>query len=905
MKIWSKLRSLFWKGKLDAEMVEEMRLHLEMQTEKNIAAGMDPNEARYAARRQFGGVEQIKEIARDQRGWIWLELAVRDVGYAARQLRRAPGFTAVAMLSVALGVGATTGLFSVINEVLLKPLPLPEAQRLVRFEWRGVIKQINGNFSDAVRESGDALWGATFTYLTYQRFRENNQTLEHLFAYQVIGANTVVIDGEPEALGAIEYVSGEYFAGLRVSPWRGRFLTEADDRIEAPPVGVISYAYWQKRFGGDPGAVGKTMLVNLQPVTIIGVTPPEFRGAKSFGPARNVFLPLARIVTGKTDVAAKPGDYWRFCIMGRLKLGVSVAQARANFERIFQDSVLEGSEESGGQKLNRADLPAGFPSLDLKAGSNGSGLERRESAPQLMILAGLVGLVLLMACTNVANLLLARGAARRRELAVRLALGAGRGRLVRQLLAESVLLAGGGGMLGMVFAVWGGDLLAAMLDIGHVDRVQPDWRVFGFALAVSLAASVLFGLAPALRATRVDLNAEFQGGSRTIGVRPALRLARWLVVVQVALSSVVLVGAGLFLSTLRNLRAADLGFSRDHLLLFNLAADYAGYKESAPLFDRIAAEIRRLPEVRTATFSHLAVVGGQSYYYSFTVAGQSSAVEPPPAAAINEVAPSFFEAYNLRPLRGRVVEARDDAHAPNVVVINQTMAAKYFRGVDPVGQRITFAQREAEIVGVVRDIKYGRVAEAAPATIYVPFSQRPFEWVTFAVRTTGSAESIAPAIRREVRRIDPRLPVLDLRTQDEQLERLLGERRMFARLTVAFGGVAVVLVCVGLYGLMAYAVQRRRSEIGLRMALGALPRWMLRMIVGESLRLVFSGVVLGIAASYGLTRFVASLLYGVSPSDPLTYSAVTVLLCGVAAIACWLPARRAAKVDPMVALRCE
>ena len=897
MKFLRKLRSLFRKDKLDAEMAEEMRHHVELQKELNLKAGLDPAEALYAALRQFGNVASIQERAREARAWVWLELAARDIGYAARQLRRAPGFAAVAILSVALGVGATTALFSVVNEVLLKPLPLPEAQRLVRFEWRGVIKGIAGNFSGEIAsESDGSLWGSTFTYLMYQRFRASNETLKMLFAYQVIGGNTVVIDGEAEALGEIEYVSGEYFTGLGVSPWRGRFVEEADDRAGASPVGVISHAYWQRRFGGDPAAVGKTILVNQQPVTIVGVTPPDFRGAKSFGPARSVFLPLARITTGNTDVAANPGHYWRFCVIGRLKPGVSVAQARANFEKVFRDSVLERLEP---------DLPVNPPSLDLETGSNGSGLERRESAPQLMILAGLVGLVLLMACSNVANLLLARGAARRRELAVRLALGAGRGRLVRQLLAESVLLAGGGALLGMIFALWGGDLLAAMLDIGHVDRVEPDWRVFGFALAVSLAASVLFGLAPALRATRVDLNAEFQGGSRTIGVRPALRLARWLVVVQVALSSVVLVGAGLFLSTLRNLRAADLGFARDHLLLFNLAADNAGYKESAPLFERIAGGIRRLPGVRTATFSWLAVAGGQSYFYSFTIAGQPTVVGRPPVAAINEVAPSFFESYQLRPLLGRVVEAKDDAGAPGVVVVNRTLAGKYFPGVDPIGHHITFDQRQLEIVGVVRDIRYAKVNEAVPATIYVPFAQRPSGSATFAVRTIGRPEAVAAAIRREVRRIDPYLPVLDLRTQDEQVERLFGEQRMFARLTAMFGGISVVLVCVGLYGLMSYAVQRRRSEIGLRMALGALPGWVLRMILGESLRLMFAGVGLGIAGAFGATRFIASLLYGVSPGDPLIYGAVTVFLLGVAVLACWLPARQAAKVDPMEALRAE
>jgi predicted permease len=691
----------------------------------------------------------------------------------------------------------------------------------------------------------------------------------------------------------------------------GRTIASPDDHIEAPPVAMISHAYWLKRFGGDVTIVGKSISVNATPVTIIGVTPPGFLGAKAFGRAPALFLPLAfvdRFNPGSANIASQPGFRWLFGVIGRLKPGVTGTRATANFAELFRHSVLDGSAAATGHDVDRTKIRADFPQLTLEQGNNGSDQIRRESGRKLIILAALMGLVLLIACTNVANLLLARSATRRREIAVRMALGAHRMRLVRQLLTESLLLAAIGGLLGVAMAGWGADLLAVMLRFGGVEKVELDWHVLGFAAVISLLTGLLFGLAPALRATELDLTAEFQGGVRIVAAGSTLRLGRWLMVVQLALSFIVLTGAGLFLLTLRNLRAADVGFAQDHLLLFRLDAAPAGYKSEqfASLFGRIIGEVRALPGVRAAAYSSVPVVGGLAEFYGVRIPRNPiTDGDRPPAAAVNEVGGDFFAVYNLPPVFGRTLDTRDEAKTAMVAVVNQAMADKFFPGENPVGHHFTAGRGEREIVGVVRNINYRDAREPAPPTVYSPFVQAPSGSANFVVRTAIAPGMLVSAVRQVVRAIDPKLPVDNVRTQDEQMERLFAEERIFARLSSVLGGLALALVCVGLCGLMSYATLRRTNEIGVRMALGAQPGRIFKMILSESLTLVLAGVIMGIAGAYGTTRLISGMLYGLAATDPMVYGGVALVLAAVALLACLLPARHAAKVDPVTAMRAE
>ncbi len=910
MKLFRKFRAFFRKEKLDAEMSEEMRAHLELQATENQKRGMSADEARYAAQRAFGGVEQIKERARDERrrGWLWLDQLTQDLHYAWRQFQQAPGFVAVAMLSLSLGIGATTALFSVVNEALFKPLPVPHARELVRFTWAGNLGQIDSSFSDVVGDGPSHWTGASFSFFTAQRFQEQDRLLQSLFVFTSIGGHTIVADGQAEEAGTGDYVSAGYFEGLGVRVSLGRALGVADDRADAPLAVVLSDAYWRRRFGGDPAVIGKTILVNLNPATIVGVAPAEFRGVGAFGRKAALFLPLAsveRINPGAFDLTARPGFRWVFGVMGRLRPGVSATKVEAEFAATFQRSIVDNARLSGAQHVWAEGLPPDFPRLKLRPGSNGGEFVVLRAGGELAVLAALAGTMLLIACTNVANLLLARGAARRREIAVRLALGAGRARLLRQLLTEALLLAGGGGALGGLFAWWGGDALAAMSRFSSVGHIEPDWRVFGFAVVASTLTGVLFGLVPAQRATRIDLNVEFQGGPRTTGSRSALRLGKTLMMVQVALSFVVLVGAGLFAATLRNLRAVDVGFPRERLWVFELAANSAGYRgeRAAALFERVAAGLHELPGTQTVAVSTFPLVAGQGTInggrIDGTPAGSSVSV------AVNEVGGDFFATFDLPTVEGRTFTARDDSSAPKVAVVNRALVETIFGHESPLGRRIRFANTVATVVGVVRDVKYDKVREAVPATIYLSLGQGTGGRASFAVRSAAAPAVLASGIRRVVHGIEPNLPVLDLRTQDEQIERLFGTERMFSRLSILVGGVALLLVSVGLYGLMAYAVARRTGEIGVRMALGALPGRVFAMIVRESLAFVAAGLVVGVATAWAATRLIASLLFGLTPTDPLTYCGVALLLGFVALLAIWLPARRAAKVDPMVALRAE
>jgi predicted permease len=851
---------------------------------------------------------------------------MRDLLLAFRQLRKSPAFTAVAVLSLGLGIGANTAIFSLVNDFLLRSLPVRHPEELVLFRLtegvRGRLSRSgenNGSIDPATGRSSST----SFSLLIFERFRTQRSALSEIFAFAPFSQVNVLVDGQPELTVSAQLVSGTYHAGLGVPAVLGRTLREEDDKASAAPVAVISYRYWRNRFGHDSAVLGKTLQINRVPTTIVGVTPQGFAGTMQAGESPDISVPLALYLRFQPDRAARAQPwYWWIRIMGRLAPGATAAQARSSLEPIFQETAREGW--LAGQSLDKA--PAEMPddsTLVADPGAQGENDLRRQYRRSLRILMGLVSLVLAAACANVANLLLARGAGRRREIALRLALGASRGRIVRQLLAESLVLAFAGAALGTVLASWSRDLLLALRPFGNASVVLDlplDARVLGFTIASAVATALLFGVAPSLRATRVDLTADFQGGTRSLVSGGRSRLSQALMVVQIALSLVLLVSTGLFVRTLRNLGNVDAGFNRRGLILFAIDANSAGYtrEQFAALQSRVQERLERLPGVHAATFSSVALLSRLRQNKRITVPGYA----PPSGTSMivntNGLASNFFTAMELPLVLGRGFDERDNLSAPRVAVVNQAFARTYCSGDNPVGRTIGIGANpsdQVEIVGVAADAKYTELRGATPATIYLPALQRLDGNANFALRlaspaagerdTVGTAAALFPAIRAAVREIDPTLPVLNLRTQDEQIDRLHSQERLFARLSGFFGLLALALACVGLYGLMSYAVLRRTAEIGLRMALGALPGHVMGMILRESLALVCLGVAAGIAAAYGASRLIASMLFELSPTDPLTYGSVAGILVTIALVASFLPARRASRVDPMIAFRVD
>ncbi len=929
MKFWTKIRALFLRKRLEREMAAEMQAHLDELAERNVAAGMAPEEARYAARRAFGGVEQIKEEARDERRWGWLENFGQDVRYGWRQLAKHPGFTLVAAGSLALGIGANTAIFSLVNAVMLKSLPVPQPGELMLFQWTGrhAPHPSRGRITrDPVTkvETGNA-----FSALAFARFQENAGALANIFAFASLEDAKVRIDGEVEASAVAQVVSGGYFAGLRVNAALGRVLTPEDDRPGAEPVAVISDRFWRRRLAADPAAVGKTIKINDVAVTVVGVSPPDFVGALEVGEAADFSLPMSvfpQVSPVMAVMMKRPGFIWYWQVMGRPKPGVAAEQVVAALDEPFRQSTLEDIPE--GVTWDPQQFSSGAERLRLQFIPGGQGLQgaRANYSRSLAILSGLTGLVLLIACLNVANLLLARGARRRREIAVRLALGAGRPRLVRQLLAESLLLTALGGLAGLLVAHWGSGLILALRPIGGDAfslNVAVDHRVFGFTLAVTLVTGALFGLAPALQATRVDLTADFTGGQTGAKSRPVGRwpLSQVLMVAQVALALVLLTGAGLFARTLFNLQREDPGYNREGLILFNVDVSAAGYASSqgVEVHRRVAERLRTIPGVTGVTFSNFAPMNGSMARTRITLADRVLAPNQDTTVLVNNIEAGFFSALGIPLLAGREVSLRDNVAAPLVAVVNQAFVERFYGRANPLGHHLTtrravFAKTpgvaDIEIVGVVRDAKYFDVRGSVQPMMFLPYAQDSsgafnFSQAAFAVRVAGGVGEAAAAMRRAVGELDPKLTPTDLRSHDEQMARLFRQERLFARLSVFYGGFALALVSIGLFGLMSYTVARRTNEIGIRIALGALPARVVAMVLGHSLRLVLVGVILGIGASVAAVRLVTHLLFGVTAMDPLTFGAVAVVTLGIGLAAAWIPARRAAKVDPMVALRTE
>jgi predicted permease len=839
-------------------------------------------------------------------------------------LLQTKGWTAVVLLSLALGIGANTALFTAVNALLLRTVPVSQPETLVRLRYAGqndMRRSSNGYGYNGKNAAGEDI-RESMSYPIYQALRSANQTLTDIAASAPMGRLNVIVDGKAE-LATSFLVSGNYFQLLNVPAWIGRTLSPDDDNPSAPAVAVISYGYWQKRFGGSPAVLGKSISMNNAPITIVGVLPQEFTGIQTLeDPNRNydVSLPLAldpqlnpqQNAGPGLPVRLKDGTSWWLQIVGRLKPGISAPQVRGNLEGTFQATAREGwasylaSITPEQRALSRNRNRTAVPHLEVDSASAGIYVSSPSTLKSAWILSVVVGLMLLIVCANVANLLLSRASARQKEIAVRLSMGATRSRLVRQLLTESVLLSSIGGILGILVGYWSRPLLP------FAPSAPLDWRVLAFTALLCIATGIAFGTAPALRATRVDLSGAMKEMSRSIS-RSRSTLSKSLLVVQVAISLVVLIGAGLFLRTLQNLRDVEVGFNTQSLVVFNVNPRLNGYDtvRVTSLYDQLHQNIKALPGVHAVAHSGDTLLSGNTSTTSMFIQGKPESSGPDGKGQnlwILNVSPEFFETLQIPMLRGRNLELRDALpKAPAVAVINETAAHKFFPNEDAVGKRFGNSVEQAgdvEIVGIVRDTKYDSLRDAPPPTAFRPFAQQNFG-AAFEVRVAGSLPSMIQAVRDAVQKTDPNLPLVRITTQSDLVSGRYDQERFFAMAYSLFGGLGLLLASIGLFGLMSYNVARRTNEIGIRMALGA-ERWdMVRMVLGESLMLVTIGVVVGVMTTLAAGRLIRTMLFGLAPTDPLTIGSAILLMLLVSAFACYLPARRASRVDPMTALHYE
>jgi predicted permease len=904
---------MFWRKRKQSDFAAEIEAHLELETEQLKAQGLSEEEARRAARRAFGNVTQAQERFYESGRWLWWDHLVQDLRFGLRMLRKNPGFTVIAVLTLALGIGADTAIFSLIDAVMLRPLPVPHPQQIVVLKWEArqwpKTNSFNAYSGCPIKATGlknPIPAGCSFSYPMFEQMRAQKDIFAATFAIVPTPQLGVSIDGNA-SFAEGEFVSGGFFPALGLRAASGRRLGASDEGAASSPAIVISYNYWKRQFSGAPSAVGKSIVVNGIPSTIVGVAPPAFLGLDP-GIVHDMWLPLStqNLVVHQwnaTDAAA-----WWLMAGARLKPRVTIAQAQAATQVVFTRGVTSG----GSPLLKRGDAPH----LELVSVVHGLATLRKNFGDALFLLMAAVGLVLLIACANVASLTLARTAAREKELAMRFALGAERWRIIRQLLTEGLLMAVAGGLLGIVFAYLGASSLAAFLTSNWYSsleiNVHPDWRVLGFTMAIALLTGILSGLAPALRSTRIDMTPALKEsavsvqGTALIGRR--FGVGNVLVVAQVALSILVLVGASLLARTLINLATMNIGFDARNVALFSLEPELNGYKGArlASLFPELQRRLSALPGVASVGYSAVRLVSGA---YSATVLYFPNQPDHSPQVAVLNVGPNFFETMRIPLLAGRTYDSRDYAEVAGkeskVVIVNRTFARHFFGQHNPVGQSLSLGEGQppsAEIVGMVGDTKYYELREGIDPTLYFPMLAGG---ATFEVRTASDPKALLPSIRGAVRSVDSNLPIFHLMTQTEQINRTIFQERLVAWLSGAFALLALVVACIGLYGLLAHEVARRTHEVGVRMALGASPLEVLALVLGRGIRLVALGVVIGIGTALGLARYLQSLLYGLRPIDPLAYATVTILLLIVTFGACYLPARRATKVDPMVALRYE
>jgi putative ABC transport system permease protein len=901
-----RLRSLFRGAQANQELDDELRDHLELATAEYVARGMTQEEAHRRARIDLDGIEQTKEECRDARRVNWIEDFVQDLHYGVRMLRKSPGFAAVAVLTLALGIGANTAIFSLTDLILLRELPVSHPEQLV------ILRSPGPNHGHTW---GDVDQGAqSFSYLMYKDLRERATVFSGLLACREATVN-VSGHGETQAAHA-DLVSGNFFQTLEVQPALGRLFTPSDETAPgANPAAVLSYGYWSRQFGADPSILNKPLTVNGVPVTVVGVARKGFYGVQ-VGSTPDIFISVtmkAQMAPNMLQTLEDRTDHW-LPVMGRLKPGMPLARAQATLQPIYQP-ILESDAKL--LKLSGDDLKR-FTSkpLLLISGAHGRLVLQEGAQEPLLVLMSMVGLVLLIACANLAGLLVARGEARQREIGVRLAMGARRARLIRQLLTEGLLIATAGGAAGIALAWWCLNAIAAAIPEGYGMRALAnslDFRVLWFAIALTLATTILFGFAPAMRATRLDLQSTLKDqGSNVSEGRSNVGLRKVLIVSQVALTGVLLAGAGLFARTLMNLEHANLGVNSSHVLQFSVAPDLNGSTPAQTLAfaDRARNEIAAVPGVRSVSISRTRIFGGDDSSSNFTPEGYRPGDDTD--AMYDYIGPNYFSTMGIPLIAGREFTESDTAESPKVCIINEKLAQRSFAGRNPIGLHIThgagklYTDPPMEIIGVVANSKWDDARSDIVPFLYMPYSQdKNLGHLAFYVRTDRDPSPMAAALRSLVQRLDPNLPVNNLRSLEEQVSNSMSNDRLVAVLSVSLALLAALLAALGLYGVLAYMVARRTREIGIRIALGGERADILRLVVGQGGRLTVVGGAIGIVAALVAMRWVASLLYGVTAHDPLTFVGVAVLLAIVSGAACYIPARRAMRVDPMVALRYE
>jgi predicted permease len=881
--IYTRLYGFLRRGRVESEMDEELRFYIHMRMQENILRGMTPDQARRDAERRFGNFEHIKDLCRDVRGGGMLDTLWQDVRFGSRMLVRSRAVTIVAVLALALGIGANTAIFSVVNSVLLKPLPYKSSERLVMV-WEDATKYGFAHNTPAPANFID--------------WREQGEAFEDMAALIDQSFNLTDV-GEPERIEG-QRVSASLFPLLGVEPVLGRAFLPEEDRPEGNRVVILSHGLWRRRFGLDENIIGKTLNLNAELFTVVGVMPPAFQFPD---PEDELWVPVAF----SPDEASNRGSHY-LRVVARLKPDVTLGQAQAEMDTIA------------------ARLEQQYPQSNTSVGAVVVSLQEElvgDIRPALLVLLGAVGFVLLIACANVANLLLARAAARQKETAIRTALGAGRLRLMRQFLTESILLAGLGGAVGLMLAVWGIDLIVRFIpgNIWQAKSVSFNMSVLGFTLLVSLVTGVVFGLAPALQASRTNLNESLKEGGRdsATGARGS-RVRKLLVVSEIALALVLLIGAGLMINSFTRLRNVDAGFQPDNLLTMRIILTPSKYPDQtrrAAFFTELLSRVKALPGVQDAgaiSWLPLTFKGGSN---GFTIEGRP---EPPrdqlPISIVRVISPDYFRTMSIPLLKGRAFTEQDTQDSPGVVIINEAMAKHFWPGEEAIEKRIKMGGFNSEapwlsVVGIAKNVRQYELNTESKPEMYFPYIQAnvsgsaAFGMRDLVVRTSTDPLGLAAAARSEVWAVDKDQPVSNIRTMEQIMSTSVSRQRFNMLLLGIFAAVALILAAVGIYGVMSYSVAQRTHELGIRMALGAQSRDVLGLVIGQGMKLTLIGIATGLAAAFALTRLMSSLLYGVSATDPLTFAAISVILTGVALAASFVPARRAIKVDPIVALRYE
>jgi predicted permease len=818
----------------------------------------------------------------------------QDIRYGLRQLRKSPGFTAVAVISLALGIGANTAIFSLINGVLFKSLPVRDPHELRVINWACFELSV-GHFSGSTnRNKSGRLYSGSFPYPTYCDFRDQATGFSEVFAFSELGNVTVVANGTAFTADGL-MVSGNFFKGYGAQTLIGRPILPRDDRSDAEPVAVITYRAWERRFGLDPNVLGRTVTLNKSGLTVVGVLPRRYAGPLA-GDQADFYVPMAAQPQLKSGYPLASRDHWWLQIMGRLSPKASEAQARASLEVLFDQTLAVSTS-----KLKQ-------PSILLEDGSRGPLMQRKWAAQPLFVLQGVVGLVLLIACANMAGMLLARGTARQHEMMVRAAIGAGRWRLIRQSLVESLILSLAAAACALVISSWlkTGIMNFITASIGNIHfNMALDARVLLFTLGAAVATTLLFGFLPALRVSRVNLtcglqSARLQGASRA-------RLGKVLVVMQVALSLLLVAGTGLLVRSLLNLKNVDPGFDTENLLVFRLNAGDAGYNgtERTEYYDTIGRSIAGIPGVDSVAFSNTSLLAGNISSFGFSLPGRPANPDQNLQANVLTVSEAFFNTMGIPLLRGRAFAGTDTQTSTRVMIVNNAFVHTFFSDENPLGHYVKMGKNEYQIIGVCGNTKYHNVRSEIAPTMYHSYRQAPSGSVSFEVRTILPELSLAPAVRKVVAGIDESIPIQELTTQTDLFNRSIVMERLSTALCSSLALLAVVLACIGLYGLLAYDVAQRIGEIGVRMALGARPTDVAWPILRQAMLLATIGVAIAMPVTLALSKTMRSVVYGIKPHDPFTMIGAAVLMIAVAALAAWIPARRAAKIDPMEALRYE